>query len=136
MISMLADYSSVIKALKAGADGYIIKNADTEELLKALMSIQRGETYLAESLSKIFTKDLAGKITARQDYIRFSENLISPREQSVLKLIVEGYTDQQISEALFLSDKTVSTHRKNMLAKLNLPNTAALVKFALENKLV
>jgi DNA-binding NarL/FixJ family response regulator len=136
MISMLADYASVIKALKAGADGYIIKNADTSELIKALKQIQKGEIYLSESLSKIFTKDGYGKITAREEYIHFSENLISPREQQILKLIVEGFTDQQIAETLFLSDKTVSTHRKNMLAKLNLHNTAALVKFAFDNKLV
>ncbi len=136
MLSMLADYSSVIKALKAGADGYLIKNANTDELLFALKQIQKGEIYLSESLSKLFTKNHTGHFIPREEYIRFSENLISPREQQILKLIVEGYTDQQIADTLFLSDKTVSTHRKNMLAKLNLNNTAALVKFAMENKLV
>jgi DNA-binding NarL/FixJ family response regulator len=136
MISMLSDYASVEKALKAGADGYLIKSADSKELLKAIRCIQNGEIYLSETLSKLFNKDHTGNLTTQKDYIRFTENLITPREQSVLKLIVEGFTNKQIADTLSISVKTADTHRKNMLAKLSLPNTAALVKFAIENKLI
>lgn len=136
MISMLTDLPSVTKALDAGADAYILKNAGTDDLLKAFKALRKNELYISESLSHFFTRNNANKITTKAEYVQFSESLITHREQSILKLIVEGYTDPQIAQTLFISDKTVSTHRKNMLAKLNLPNTAALVKFAVDNKLV
>lgn len=136
MVSMLADYSSVIKALKAGADAYILKSEGTEELANALRSIFKGEIFLSPTLADIFTKDATGKITTREDVLRFSENLITTREQEILKLICEGFTNDQISKTLNIALRTVDTHRTNMLTKLQLPNTAALVKFAIENKLI
>ncbi len=136
ILSMLGEYSVVSKALKAGADGFLLKNADISEFKKAFEEIKAGNVYLSESLNEIFIKDKAGRYISRHDYIQFIDNLVSPREQSILKLIVEGHTNPEIAETLFISVKTVDTHRKNMLAKLNLPNTAALVKFAIDNKLV
>lgn len=136
IVSMLSDLATVSKVLKAGADGFLIKNADVTEFIKAFTAIQNDEIYISQQVSALFDKTNSGKPIAKTDYIQFTENLVSPREQSVLKLIVEGYTNQAIAETLFLSAKTVDTHRNNMLAKLNLPNTASLVKFAIENKLV
>jgi len=136
IVSMLTDLPSVTKSFYAGADAYILKNSGKDDLLKAFKALGKNEIYISESIAHFFTRDTQKKITTKQEYIKFSESLITPREQSVLKLIVEGSTDQHIAEILFISDKTVSTHRKNMLAKLKLPNTAALVKFAVENKLV
>lgn len=136
IISMLSDLPSVTKAIDAGADAYILKNAGTEDLLKAFKSINKNEIYISESIVHFFTRDTNNKITSKSEYIKFSENLITPREQSVLKLIVEGFTNKEIAETLFISEKTADTHRKNMLAKLSQPNTAALVKFAIENRLV
>lgn len=136
MVSMLADYSSVIKSLKAGADAYILKSEGTEELANALRSILKGEIFLSPTLADIFSKDASGKITTREDVLRFSENLITTREQEILKMICEGFTNEQISKTLNIALRTVDTHRTNMLVKLQLPNTAALVKFAMENKLV
>lgn len=136
MVSMLADYSSVIKSLKAGADAYLLKSEGTEELANALRSILKNEIFLSPTLANIFTKDATGKITTREDLLRFSENLITSREQEILKLICEGFTNEQISKTLNIALRTVDTHRTNMLTKLQLPNTAALVKFAMENKLL
>lgn len=136
IVSMLSDFATVSKVLKAGADGFLIKNADVTEFMKAFTAIQNDEIYISGEVSALFDKTNSGKPITKNDYIQFTENLVSPREQSVLKLIVEGYTNQAIAETLFLSAKTVDTHRNNMLAKLNLPNTASLVKFAIENKLV
>jgi DNA-binding NarL/FixJ family response regulator len=136
IVSMLTDLPSVTKAFNAGADAYILKNAKTEDLQKAFNAIKKNEIYISESIAHFFTRDTHNKITTKAEYIHFAESIITEREQEILKQIVEGFTDQQIAATLFISDKTVSTHRKNMLAKLNLPNTAALVKFAVENKLV
>ena len=83
-----------------------------------------------------FTKDGEGRIVNRDEFIKFSDNLITSREHAVLKLIVEGFTNQQIAETLHISVRTVDTHRANMLTKLKLANTAMLVRFAVENKLV
>lgn len=136
IVSMLADIPSITKAMAAGADAFILKGDGMEELSKALKAVSKNEIYLASSISHLFTKDKLNKITTQEQYIKFSENLISPREQQILKLIVEGFTDTEIGKTLFLSDKTVSTHRKNMLSKLGVNNTASLVKFAIENKLI
>lgn len=136
MVSMLDNLASVTRSLKAGADAYVLKNTGTSDLLDAFRAVKKNEVYITPSLAHYFSNDVNGKLKPKSEYIRFSESIITEREQQILKLIVEGYTDQQIATTLFLSDKTVSTHRKNMLAKLQVPNTAALVKFAMENKLV
>jgi len=135
IVSMLSDFDTVTKVLKAGADGFLIKNADASEFVKAFHALQNNEIYLSSVLSDLFSKDKYGKIN-KKEYIQFTENIVTPREKSILKMIAEGHTNLVIAETLFLSVKTVDTHRNNMLAKLNLPNTAALVKFAIENKLV
>ena len=136
MVSMNGDYHSVMKALKVGADGYLIKNTDEQELIKAIKVVQQGEIYITTALTALFQKDSTQKLERKEDYIQFTENLISPREKQIVKLIADGLTNQAIATQLQLSVKTIDTHRKNMLAKLDLPNTAALVKFAFENKLI
>ncbi len=132
ILSMLADFQTVRRALKAGANGYLLKSTDQEELLTAIKMVQRGEIYLSQSLSGILETD--HHLTS-EEFDKKIEQLVTPRERSILKLIVEGKTDGEISGILNISDKTVSTHRKNMLAKLNLRNTAQLVKFAMDNQL-
>jgi len=136
MVSMLSDLPTINKALNAGADAFILKNTDSGDLLKAFKALSKNEIFISESLAHFFTRDADNSLKTKKEYIQFSENIITPREQSVLKLIVEGYTNQHIADTLFISVKTADTHRKNMLAKLNLSNTASLVKFAIENKLV
>lgn len=135
VVSTANDYTTVTKAIKSGADGYVLKDAGSEELIKALRTVFKNELFISAALAHFFANEKE-KTRSRNEYIKFSENLITPREHSVLKLIAEGFTNQQIADTLFLSVKTVDTHRKNMLAKLKLPNTAALVKFAFENKLL
>jgi DNA-binding NarL/FixJ family response regulator len=135
IVSMLSDLDAVSNAMKAGADGFLIKNADASEFIRAFHAVQNGDIYLSDYFSNLLSADKSVKAT-RNYYIRFSENIITAREKSVLKMISEGLTNPEIAETLHLSVATVNTHRNNMLAKLNLPNTAALVKFAVDNKLV
>lgn len=135
IVSMRSDLDAVSKVMKAGADGFLIKNADASEFRKAFHDIQNGKIYLSEYFSTLVNVQKNGD-AKRSDYIRFSENIITAREKSVLKLICEGFTNAEIAETLFLSVATVNTHRNNMLAKLNLPNTAALVRFGIDNKLI
>jgi DNA-binding NarL/FixJ family response regulator len=135
IVSMLSNLDAVINVLKAGADGFLVKNANPNEFHKAFQAVRKDEIYLSDYFSALLNIDKNGKVT-RKDYITFSENIITPREKSVLRMICDGYTNPEIAETLFLSVETVNTHRKKMLIKLSLPNTAALVKFTIENKLL
>ena len=134
MLSTANDLATVTNALKAGANAYVLKDAGSAELIKALHAVNRGEIYFSASIAHFFSKTGAQKTS--KEYIHFSENLITTREQSVLRLIAEGYTNQQIADTLFISVKTADTHRKNLIAKLKVSNTASLVKFAVQNKLI
>jgi DNA-binding NarL/FixJ family response regulator len=135
ILSTANDLTSVVNALKAGANAYVLKDAGSTELIKALHSVDKNELYLSPSIAHYFS-DNTGKAKTKKDYIHFTENLITPREQAILRLIAEGYTNQEIANALFISVSTADTHRKNLIAKLKVSNTAALVKFAIENKLI
>jgi len=134
ILSTASDLSTVSNALKAGAHAYVLKDAGSNELIKALHSVNKNEIYISSSIAHFFSDD-SGK-SIRKDYIQFTKNLITTREQAVLRLIADGYTNQQIGDTLFISVGTADTHRKNLLAKLKVSNTAALVRFALENKLI
>lgn len=136
VVSMLTDLTTVTRALKAGADAYLLKSNSSEELRTALKKIFRNEVYVSESIAHLFSKDAMNDRESKDVYLKFSEELITSREKEVLKLITEGFTNLEISNILNISVRTVDTHRTNVLAKLKLPNTAALVRFVIENKII
>jgi len=130
VVSMLSDASVIAKLLKAGADAFIIKNTGKEELLRAIAKVMSGEKYISQELSFNLYHHFSKKSSIdKQDHL-------TPRELEIIKYIGEGMTNHEIASKLFLSSATVDTHRKNMLAKLELKNTAALVKYAAENNLL
>lgn len=131
-LSMLADSTSVMKMLEAGALGYIFKNADEAELFEAIDTVYDGEYYLAPSMQPMLKEYLKKKKEVARGYEKMDTHPLSAREIEILKHIMEGMTNQSIADLLYLSNRTVDTHRKNILAKLKLPNTAALVKYATE----
>ncbi len=118
--------SYINKMMENGASGYVLKNADKEELLEAIREVNKGKTYLSFEAGQAMRKDIS---TAQIP-------LITRREKEILSLIAEGYTNPEIAEKLFISPSTVDSHRKNLLAKMNMKNTASLIKFAVENKLI
>ena len=115
------------KMMENGASGYILKNSTKEELLKAIQTVMAGG---------IFFSGEAGE--ALKEHQKSTTQLpeLSPREKEILGLIAEGYTNPQIAEKIFLSSFTVDSHRKNLLAKLNVKNTASLIRLAVERKLI
>ena len=116
------------KMMENGASGYILKNSSKEELLNAIHAVCDGGIYFSGE---------AGE--ALKQYQRSNESelpVLSRREKEVLELIAEGYTNPEIAEKLFISSFTVDSHRKNLIAKLNVKNTASLVKLAVERKLI
>jgi DNA-binding NarL/FixJ family response regulator len=116
------------KMMENGASGYVLKNSSREELLKAIHTVCEGGIY--------FSGEAGESLKQYQRSQQAEMPLLSRREKEVLELIAEGHTNPEIAEKLFLSQFTVDSHRKNLLAKLNAKNTASLVKLAVENKLI
>ena len=116
------------KMMENGASGYILKNSSKEELIEAIHAVQGGGIY--------FSGEVGEALQAYQKSSKTELPVLSSREKEILGLIAEGYTNPQIAEKIFLSQFTVDSHRKNLLAKLNVKNTASLIRLAIEQKLI
>jgi DNA-binding NarL/FixJ family response regulator len=116
--------------IRNGAKGYLLKNTDKQELETAIKKVYRGEQYLQKSIQKKLLDESFG-VTSRKTFIP----KLTRREKEVLKLIVDELTNQEIAEKLFISVKTVETHRSHLIQKLDVRNTAGLVRIAIEKGL-
>jgi len=125
MLTMFTEPSIVRSALKAKADGYLIKSSGKDELLKAINLLCEGEQYIDEEVQSALAH---GKNTVRKTLIP----RLSRREKEVLKLIVEEHTTNEIASILFVSPKTIESHRSNLLAKFDVRNIAGLVRKTIE----
>jgi len=120
--------------LEAGADGYVLKDANRTELLMAMSHVLEGKRYLSPGVSeKVIDGYLEGKKGLKG---RSAWESLTQREREILKLIAEGYKNKEIADVLCISQKTVEKHRTNLMTKLNLHNVAALTSFAIEKGLV
>lgn len=116
------------KMMENGASGYILKNSSKEELIEAIHAVHGGSIF--------FSGETGEALQAYQKSSKIELPVLSSREKEILGLIAEGYTNPQIAEKIFLSQFTVDSHRKNLLAKLNVKNTASLIRLAIEQKLI
>jgi two-component system, NarL family, response regulator NreC len=123
---------SVHAALKAGADGYLLKEASRAELLLAIGTVLRGKPFISPAVSQSL---VAKYLEDSEDAGARAVGRLSARETQVLKRIAEGQRNRQIADELKISVKTVEKHRANLMHKLKLHNTAALTSFAIENRL-
>lgn len=122
----------VFKALNSGVSGYITKYVNRDELVTAITTVAQGEEYYSQRITQIIVKGFKEKKSLEND-TQNPINVLSRREKEVLLLIVEGLNSKQIAERLFLSERTVSNHRANMLQKCKVNNTVELVKLYLDN---
>jgi len=121
-------------ALKAGADGYVLKDANQAELIMALKTILSGKSYLSPDVSN---RVIAGYLnTGKRPETPSHLDILTQREVEILKLIGEGSTNKEIAKYLHLSAKTIEKHRANIMKKLKLHNTAALTTFAIKKGIV
>lgn len=134
-ISMFNEESFVSEILNNGAKGYILKNTGREELLKAIRTVANGESYFSKEVTETIMKSLMNQRKASSKTSAFYPKL-SRREKEVLKLIAQEYTTQEIADNLYISLKTVESHRASLLSKLNARNSVGLVRIALENNLL
>lgn len=134
-LSMHNEESFVTEILKYGAQGYILKNTGKKELISAIETIHSGQSYFSEEVTETIMKSLVNQRTGTKKTASLAPK-ISRREKDVLELIMKEFTTQEIADTLFISLKTVESHRRSLLTKLNVRNTAGLVRVAIENQLI
>lgn len=123
----------VIASLKAGANGYLLKESTHHELLHAISHVLQGNPYLSPGISDTI---ISGYLAGRKDEVHTLLDTLTNREKEILKLVAEGYKNKEIGEYLFISVKTVEKHRDNIMKKLDLHSASALTSFAIEHGLV
>ena len=126
-ILMLTSYSElnvITQSLESGAMGYALKNSTVEEIIEGICTVALGERFLCEEVDLLLR-------TKKEETISLSR-----REHELLKLIAEGHTMNTISDKMCIGYETVKSYRKNIMAKLQVPNTAALIKYCVERKMV
>lgn len=127
-LSMFGDYAHINEMINAGVNGYILKNSDKHEVLNAISTISKGEQYLSETVTQELLKannSIEAESTANKPNVTL-------REREIIQLIAKEYSNAQIAEALFISERTVETHRKNIFRKTNTKSVVGLLKFAME----
>ncbi|MEM6842917.1 MAG: response regulator transcription factor [Bacteroidota bacterium] len=132
ILSMHDTPNYIFQALNSGVSGYITKYADREEVVEAIQTIADGDEYYSQSITQVIVKGFKEKKNQEND-TQNPINVLSKREKEVLALLVEGLNSKQIAERLFLSERTVSNHRANMLQKCQVGNTVELVRLYLDN---
>lgn len=140
VLTMYDDPKIIKLAFKHGADGYILKDKRIDELFDAVDTILKGDTYLGEGVittASIVSGSLQGKASSGGFDDRFiRKHNLTKREIEILRLITLALSNKEIAKELFISDQTVSVHRKNIMRKLGVSNTAGLIKVAYDNSLV
>ncbi|MDX6697656.1 MAG: hypothetical protein QOE65_1053 [Solirubrobacteraceae bacterium] len=131
ILSMHRDERYVFEALKAGASGYVLKAEADQDLVAAVRAVGRGEAFLTNAAERSLIRDwMTGGESAGP------REALTPREQEVVKLIAEAHTNAQIAEVLHLAEKTVESHRANVLRKLGMRDRVELVRYAIRRGLV
>lgn len=127
-LSMHHEEDFIIKILEVGAKGYLIKDAGADEMVTAISTVAKGDTYYSNHVSQVLVKHITRGKQSKDSPIQIP---LTNREQEVLTLIAQEYSNPQIAKKLFISIRTVDTHRRNLLDKLHVKNTAGLVKAAI-----
>ncbi len=131
-LSMHSDHRFVAEMLQAGASGYLLKDCVYEELVRAIHLVCQNKTYLSPDIASVLVEDYRSQAKARKTS---QTATLSAREREVLQLIAEGHSTREVAEILFVSVKTVETHRSQIARKLNLHSLAELTKYAIREGL-
>jgi DNA-binding NarL/FixJ family response regulator len=133
VLSMHDESDYIIKEIEAGASGYILKDAGSDEMIRAIRQVALGHTYYDQQVAAVMADYFTKK---NERSARLAELPLSKRELEVLQLIAEEFTNPEIASKLFISIRTVDTHRRNLIEKIDVKNTAGLVKYAIRHGLV
>jgi DNA-binding NarL/FixJ family response regulator len=134
MLSMHSDEGYVLRALGAGARGYLLKDSATADLVQAIRAVAEGKSFFSPAVSKVLLQDYVRKL--RRTGAEDSYDLLSPREREVLQLVAEGKSNKEVANHLNLSVYTVETHRAKIMQKLNLKGVPELILYAVRKGLI
>jgi RNA polymerase sigma factor (sigma-70 family) len=134
ILSMHSDETYLLRALNAGAKGYLLKDSAEVDLIRAVHAVAQGRTFFSPSITGTLLEDYMRNMQQRN--LQDSWDLLTEREKEVLQLIAEGMSNKEVAAALELSTYTVETHRNNLMQKLNLHNTAEIVLYAVRKKVI
>ncbi len=132
-MSMYDDKTYIAKMVRAGAKGYLLKSSGKDELLKAVEMVMKGEKYFSKEVSSALMNSIISDTFPGMSSFDDENVNLTKREREIIRMVAEEYTNVQIGENLGISPRTVDTHRRNLLQKLRVKNTAGLVKYALKN---
>jgi DNA-binding NarL/FixJ family response regulator len=132
VLTMHKDREYLYQAISAGAQGYLLKEDSDEELFSAIGTIRKGAIYVTKALAGVISSDIT---TFFLGGARIPPRSLTAREREVLKFVTEGKSNSEVAEVLRISIRTVETHRANIMNKLDLKNTAELVRYAIQNGL-
>lgn len=134
MLSMHSDESYVLRALKAGARGYLLKDSAEADLIKAVHAVAGGKSFFSPAVSKVLLDDYVRKL--RRSGTEDAYDLLTPREREVLQLIAEGKSNKDVANVLNLSVYTVESHRSNLMEKLNVRGLPELILYAVRKGII
>jgi DNA-binding NarL/FixJ family response regulator len=134
ILSMHTDESYIIRALAAGARGYLLKEATDEDLIPAIRSVMSGKPFFSPAVAAVLMEDYVRQLQSRG--LTDSYHLLTDRERQVLQLLAEGRSNKEVATLLDLGVSTVETHRANLMQKLNLHNTAEIVLYAVRKGII
>lgn len=132
ILSMHSDYNNISDAIDAGADGYVPKDVSSEELVEAIITVSKGKNYFHSTISDEIVKNYANKRQKNDNILP----QLTRRELEVLQLFAEGFNNSEIADRLFLSVRTIESHKNHILQKTNMKNSVELIKFAIKNKII
>jgi len=134
IVSMHSDESYVLRALKAGARGYLLKDSAEADLIKAVHVVYAGKSFFSPAVSKVLLDDYVRKL--RRSGTEDAYDLLTPREREILQLIAEGKSNKDVANLLNLSVYTVESHRSNLMEKLNLRGLPELILYAVRRGII
>jgi DNA-binding NarL/FixJ family response regulator len=135
-LTMQLNEMLLVQAIRSGASGYIMKNADRNDLIEGVRQVSRGKHYFSEQVLNMMADFYIKQHRPNSSAPSTPVNLgLTPREIEILQMIADSMTSQDIADKLFISLRTVETHRSNIMSKLGIKNSAGLVRFAIENGL-
>ncbi|MBL4678629.1 MAG: response regulator transcription factor [Mucilaginibacter sp.] len=135
ILSMVDGEEFVLKALKTGVKGYVLKNVNPDELMFAIRHVFGGDNYVCSELTNKFVQHLLDEVQVTESDLDSVINF-SAREMEVLLLLADGFTSKEIADKLFTSKRTVEGYRENMITKTGVRNTAALIRYAVAKKII
>jgi two-component system response regulator NreC len=135
ILTMHENEEYAIQALKAGALGYILKNADREELTTAIKTVARGEKFISKRVADLMMDRMLQKSDRERLESTDNELPLTKREREILKMVAQGLSNQEIADKMFISPRTVGTHRTNIMAKLDIHDVVNLVRYAIDKGL-